>query len=67
MIYFYAFLRIHLGIVVSALVFYAGGPGSIPGLGKQGLVSATSYFMAALVLMNFESYIHLLLMQLVML
>ena len=29
--YFYRFLIIHLGIVVSALAFHVGGPGSIPG------------------------------------
>ena len=32
--YFYKFLTILLGIVVSALAFHAGGPGSIPRLGK---------------------------------
>ena len=30
--HFFRVVTILLGIVVSALVFYAGGPGSIPGL-----------------------------------
>jgi hypothetical protein len=33
--YFYKFLTILLGIVVSALAFHAAGPGSIPRLGKS--------------------------------
>ena len=33
--YFYTFLSIFLGIVVSALAFHAGGLGSIPWLGKS--------------------------------
>ena len=33
--YFFKSLIIHLGIVVSALAFHAGDPGSIPWLGKS--------------------------------
>jgi hypothetical protein len=33
--YYSIFLLILLGIVVSALVFHAGGPGSIPRLARQ--------------------------------
>ena len=32
--YFFMFSSIRLGIVVSAFVFHAGGPGLIPRLGK---------------------------------
>ena len=35
--YFSKFLTILLGIVVSALAFHDGGPGSIPSLGKSSI------------------------------
>jgi hypothetical protein len=40
--YFYKFLIILFGIVVSALAFHAGGPGSISWLGKSFSPSSPS-------------------------
>jgi hypothetical protein len=46
--HFFKVLTILLGIVVSALAFYAGGPGSIPGVGK----SSNKLFLLLLLLQS---------------
>ena len=47
--YFYKFLTILLGIVVSALAFHGGGPGSISWLGKS-----SNQFLSCLKIYDFK-------------